>query len=364
MDKHFVHNAFLVLLQAGLWERKMDDLSCFPLPDEVWKDLFRLAQEQTVTGILFRGIQFLPDECLPPPALLMRWVAAVDAIERKNRKMNRVIDEFYTRFAETGPVPVLQKGQGVALCYASPLLRECGDIDFYFTDKAHSEKILSDMQKQGIPVRRQPDGSAFYVWQGIDIEHHTRLFDCYNPFFRKYLKTLERQWGWQNVKISQESGKKITIPSPFLNILLLNLHILKHTLGRGIGMRQLCDMARACYMFRHEIDDEKMMLANKRLGLEKWNNLLWAFLVNVLGFPKAYLPGVEMASTAGPLLDIVWKGGNFGLHAERSLPASASVFSRKMHTARSFLGNIGFSFRYAPKEVSWLCLDLLKGQSK
>ena len=100
-------------------------------------------------------------------------------------------------------------------------------------------------------------------------------------------------------------------------------------------MRQLCDMARACYMFRHEIDDEKMMLANKRLGLEKWNNLLWAFLVNVLGFPKAYLPGVEMASTAGPLLDIVWKGGNFGLHAERSLPASASVFSRKMHTARS-----------------------------
>ena len=73
---------------------------------------------------------------------------------------------------------------------------------------------------------------------------------------------------------------------------------------------------------------------------------------------------VEMASTAGPLLDIVWKGGNFGLHAERSLPASASVFSRKMHTARSFLGNIGFSFRYAPKEVSWLCLDLLKGQFK
>ena len=79
-------------------------------------------------------------------------------------------------------------------------------------------------------------------------------------------------------------------------------------------------------------ENSKMMLANKRLGLEKWNNLLWAFLVNVLGFPKAYLPGVEMASTAGPLLDIVWKGGNFGLHAERSLPASASVFSRKMHT--------------------------------
>lgn len=122
--------ALLVLLRSGLWEREPDDLGCFPLSDESWGRLYRLARQQTVTGVVFRGLQHLPDELLPPGPLLLRWAAEVDAIERRNRAVDAAVAELCSKFRANGLEPVLQKGQGVALCYADPALRESGDIDF------------------------------------------------------------------------------------------------------------------------------------------------------------------------------------------------------------------------------------------
>lgn len=55
-----------------------------------------------------------------------------------------------------------------------------------------------------------------------------------------------------------EGGLDVRIPSPVLNLLLQSLHILKHALGWGIGLRQLCDMARSCYKLHDEVESEEM----------------------------------------------------------------------------------------------------------
>ena len=106
--------ALLVLLRSGLWEREPDDLGCFPLSDESWGRLYRLARQQTVTGVVFRGLQHLPDELLPPGPLLLRWAAEVDAIERRNRAVDAAVAELCSKFRANGLEPVLQKGQGVS----------------------------------------------------------------------------------------------------------------------------------------------------------------------------------------------------------------------------------------------------------
>lgn len=56
-----VQKALLVLLKAGLWERKIEDLSCFPLSVDEWKRLYLLSRQQTVTGIVFQGVQYLAE---------------------------------------------------------------------------------------------------------------------------------------------------------------------------------------------------------------------------------------------------------------------------------------------------------------
>ena len=355
--------ALLSLLRSGLWLASPDDDSCYGLSSDGWEAVFRLARQQTVTGIAYRGLQFLPDRVLPPEPLLMRWTAVVDAVERKNREMDRTLAGLYSEFRSLGLDPVLQKGQGVAQLYEEPLLRECGDIDFYFNSRMAMELSSSYVRKRGIRVVEHADRSVFYVWKGVEVEHHSRLFDLHNPFLHKEAAGLETEYGYCKVDIpagSQDNVFSATVPSPFLNVLLLDLHILKHALGWGIGLRQLCDMARACYRLHCEVDASEMKYVSRRFGLEKWNLLLHAFLSGVLGLPEECLPYRETARSAEPLLDIVWRGGNFGLY----LPgrSSRNAFSGKLQTSRSFLRNMRFSWNYAPKEAFWIFTVLLRGQ--
>ena len=351
--------AFFTLLRAGLWERDLDDFSSFPLSSEGWEKVFVLARRQTVTGIVFRGMQYLPDAFFPQGTALMRWVAAVDAIERRNRQMDRVLGRLYAMFGDEGIRPVLQKGQGVARFYECPSMRECGDIDLYFPDPEMAAAALRCVEGRGIAVRRMPDGSHCYRVDGVCVEQHARLADLYDPFQYRRLKAMEK--GWRDVLLPG-TGTSVTVPSPLMDLLLLDTHILKHVLGWGIGLRQFCDMARACFMLRDEEDVRDMRRVSARLGLRRWNEVLFAFLTGYLGLPERYLPYVpERAVQADSLLGIVMRGGNFGHYVEGRGSVSGPVWRRKWNTSRSFLRNMGFACRYAPRETFWLCAGLLRG---
>lgn len=354
--------ALFSLLRAGLWEQGLPEQGLFPLSESDWESVFRKAGRQTVTGIVFRGILQLPDALMPPTLHLVRWVAATDAIERRNRRMNRVLAELGTVFRRCRLHPVLQKGQGVAVYYEHPLLRECGDIDFYFPGMRACEEAVAEVQRMGCRVRRAADRSATYRWRGVDIEHHVRLVDLNSPSVQGYLRGLERDGGLRRVDLLPGSGISFTVPAPALNLLLLNAHILKHALGWGIGLRQLCDMARACHCLHDEVDPETMRTVCRKAGIEKWSRLLHAFLTEHLGLPVGELPYPEVGRTSQPLLDIVLRGGNFGQYVAGRSRSCQPAWTRRVLTSGSFVRNFFFSCRYAPKEAFWTFENLLKGQ--
>lgn len=355
--------ALLVLVRAGLWEREPEHTTCFPLPEESWENVFRLARQQTVTGLAFQGLRHLSDNLLPAENLLVRWAAETDAIERRNRKMNEVLKQLYEAFRQQGLNPVLQKGQGVARYYEHPLTRECGDIDLYFNNLHAWDSALVCLRLHRVRMKKQADKGIYYQWLGMDVEHHPRLLDLYNPFLQRFVGRLEKKNGYRHFVLPSAPDTRITVPSPFMDLLLQNLHILKHCLGRGIGLRQLCDMARACYRLHSEVDAQEMEKVCRKLGLERWCLLLHAFLTDCLGLPAGCLPYSGTAPTAQPLADIIWRGGNFGQHNARWVQKNTG-WRRKCQTARSFGHNVRFVFHYAPKEAFWFFLLLMKGQIK
>ena len=167
------------------------------------------------------------------------------------------------------------------------------------------------------------------------------------------------------------------MPSPALNALMLNSHILKHALGRGIGLRQICDLAMAYHRISEEgkIDEYggRILAFYRRVGIVKWSRLLHSFLVGVIGLPEAELPYSEKIVPYGALWRIVEEGGNFGQHRETGASAGtvvsagpatgkSGVLKRKLGTAGMFLRRAGFSLRFAPKEAFWTVFDLAKGQ--
>ena len=202
-------------------------------------------------------------------------------------------------------------------------------------------------------VREQhPDGRWLYFIDGIPVEHHLYLIDIQTPRSRRYVEGLIAEKGYETVVTGE--GTKVSVPAPEVNLLLLSSHILKHALGVGIGLRQVCDMAVAMKFYEDKVSREAMREVYRGAGIQRWSELLEDFIVK-------NLYGVE-PNVSGILLDIVLKGGNFGVYSKDRVNASRAKLSRKWHTFRSFAGNIGFALKYAPREWFWTMVQLTGGQ--
>lgn len=355
-----VRDAFLVLLRAGLWGKFPENRGLFPLDEEEWERVFAMSRRQSVSGIVFDGICLLPETLQPSPAVFAKWIVIADAIEEFSGRMNAALKDLTGLFVSEGLRPVLQKGQGVAALYPEPSHRECGDIDFYFperqplrqvprpgkesplpvadpakvTRETMDDKAVELVRRHGVTVTRMPDGSQTYEWHGIDVEHHSAIIDLRSPAAIRLSGELDETREF----VPTDIADGLRVPSPALNALMLNSHILKHALGRGIGLRQMCDLAMAYHRISEEgkIDEYggRILAFYRRVGIVKWSRLLHSFLVGVIGLPEAELPYSEKIVPYGALWRIVEEGGNFGQHRGGGREPRQGRMSRQRRVSR------------------------------
>ncbi len=349
-----IERALLTLLRAGIWMEEPDDKEVFPLKNEEWKRVYKMAKEQTVSGPVFQGICLLDENLMPPLDLIQIWLAHVDQIEQTNLQMNekqeRLLDELSYKHIH----PIVMKGQGVARMYEHPLQRTCGDIDLYFPQEKDFDLIQKWAGEKGNSMELMSDGAWEFLWEGIEVELHPRLIDIHNPFKQKMISKLLSVKGWEDV-----------YPTPLINLLLLNAHILKHVQGHGIGLRQLADYARACYTLDGMYNKEGYRSVCKSLNIYKWSKELNSIMVQVLGLPKDRLPFDEYTNNSTDyIMGKVLRGGNFGKFGKTRSNENGPQWKKKGQTAWTLLKNWGHSFRLAPTESIWFILLLAVGQIK
>lgn len=320
------------LLCGGLWER---DTVLPVVPDAArWDAVLQAAREQTVTGLLLRGIARLPETQLPPSGMRLQLLADADAIERSGEAMARTEAALLAFFAEAGLRPMVQKGSQAAKYYAYPQLRRCGDIDLYLPESEFGQALRL------VPkARTAPDGSAVFRFDGVTVELHRRYYDLHVP--QEELPAAGSVCG---------------------EILLQSAHICKHAIGAGVGLRQLCDLARALYATEGRYDKGELQHALRRSGLLRWHRLLCSLLVEDLGLEvRCCLPDFRPCN-AEPLRRIVRSGGNFGKAARsRKRALGKGTAARKTDTALLFLRRLPFSLRFAPHETMATLRELTAG---
>lgn len=347
--KNDLRTIFLELLRMGLWG-KGELLVTEPLSDEDWEMLYQYAQNHTVEGIVFDSFPLLTEAQLPPRALRLKWTVRVDQIERYNIQMGQVTAQQFSDFTKRGVKPILLKGQGVAQGYLNPGHRISGDIDWYFEDGGYEAALAYLRQKNSI-VNLGLGYSLGYNWQGIYVEHHRQLFDIRSLFKVPYLRELERAYRGKK-KAVEIANQEITVLAPELQIVQVNVHILKHLLSFGIGLRQICDAAVLYHVYRQQIDAEELRRIYQNLGVLKWVHLLHRILVEYIGLPKADLPfSYPEKLKADWMLDEIWLSGNFGFFDERYLDGRVTPISVKPDGARRLWRSMRLYFRYAPQEV-------------
>ena len=115
--------AFLALVKAGLWEKEVQ-LSLFNEID--FNEVYRLAQEQSVTGLVAAGLEHVED-IKTPQEIALTFAGEALQLEQRNKAMNNFISVIVGKMRGVGIYTLLVKGQGVAQCYERPQWISCGE---------------------------------------------------------------------------------------------------------------------------------------------------------------------------------------------------------------------------------------------
>lgn len=342
------------LVRRALWgaDGEEDNIESLKSLRTLWGEVRQLAEVHTVTGLAFDGLMTLPGELLPPHRMVIEWAAAREATRRRGAAMDRAVAAVTGDLEEAGYHPTVVKGQTIARLYADPHIRQCGDIDVCLPPDEF-RKLAAELRRKGAAVVHV-DGSVSYRAHGEEVELHDRMVDVSSRRAQRRMQRLTHQSAsLQGVEIE---GREVRTPGPEMTLLLMTAHIFKHTIGLGIGLRQVCDMAVACREWHGKLDREFLERLIRDAGMERWMTRLMSLLVYTLGMPREYLPyPMEISERmARPVERIVMRCGNFG----SGLRGRGS----KVRTAWTMLRHSAFSLRMAPRETLRYVADTIKGQ--
>ena len=325
MDK--LDGLLLLLVQDGLWQTQTSH-SSLPISAQEWAFLYNKALEHTVGAIVYDAIVALPDALLPPQHLLMKWMVYTDSIERKNKLMNGIVVELSELFHSNGVNHLLLKGQTLAGLYPTPLHRTCGDIDWYFETQGDFHTANGLIKALAIPIEKQAGFSTNYYFKNIEVEHHQSMLDISNPFIKRYLKTIKAEEAETIFMCNNHAVKSLP---PLLSVLSVNLHILKHSLSFGVGLRQICDSAMLYHHYSHQLDGNHLKTIYQKLGVYHWVQHLHHLLVSAIGLDENKLPfPLDKSISSTFMLHEILSAGDFGLYDKRYIKNNNSIRTNRL----------------------------------
>lgn len=324
--------AFLALVRAGLWQEEVR-LSTYG--DIMFPELYRLADEQTVVGLIAAGIEYVVDLIVPQKESLA-IAGHVLQIEQRSVAMDHFIKHLVDGMWRNGIYTLLIKGQGVAQCYERPLWRACGDIDFYL-----SESNYEDAKAFLTPLADKVDEeNKKYKHQGMTIdswviELHGSLHSSLSGKINKGLDDVHSAvfYGGE-VRSWDDNGVTVFLPSADNDIIIVFSHFITHFYIGGIGLRHICDWIRLLWTYRESIDVELLKKRLVLMGLMAEWRAFGSLAVEFLDMPKEamplYLKSKKNTRRANRILRIIFETGNMGHNRDNSYRNKHSLFTGKV----------------------------------
>ena len=310
-------NAFLVLVRAGLWEKVNENPNENLFKGLGWGKVQKLAEEQSVVGLVAAGFEKLTAYSLPLTEKLT-LLGKCQLIEQRNEAMNRFIADLMTMLQEAGINAVLVKGQGVARCYEKPLWRACGDVDLllnrnnYEKGKAFLTPLASHVDPEDRNKLHQ--GMTISQWT---VELHGALHVDFSKRIDAGVDEVQRDIIENNGVRNWNNGDvDIQLPNANIDALVIFTHFIEHFYVGGVGVRQVCDWCRLLWTYREEIDRTILEERLRKMGLmTEWKGFA-AFTVEYLGMPVDAMPLYENTSSyrrkACRLCELILETGDLG----------------------------------------------------
>lgn len=351
-----VDKLFFELLQIALGN--LERLSRVPSAEE-WTEIYAESERQAVTGLLLHGIDRLPADQRPPQALILQWIGVGQMIEQRNHLLNGRCKKLLSSLTAAELHPTILKGQGIAQCYPEALqkLRQPGDIDVYVSDGR--EKAIAYAKSLGQKnIEWDYKHLHLKIWDDTEVEMHYHvevLLDLWkNRRLQKWFKThTEHLFGHTDFT-------DLITPTVEFNVFYILLHIYRHFLYEGVGLRQIVDYYFVLKGLNLNANDNLNSNTNhtnranfaieavNEFGMKRFaKGLMWA-MHEALGVPCEWMLWEPDEKEGRYILEEVMAGGNFGHHDERLTHGSG-----KWNTVKQVCKHNWHLMSHYPADVIW-----------
>lgn len=314
-------------LLFGLLRSAVNGESFEAVPTEAeWTMLYRMARQQSLTGVIYTAVARLKQEQQPPMTLAVQWASEAETIRGLNGLLNRESARLTKLFAEAGRQSAILKGQANARLYPDPMSRQPGDIDIWVeggcesvTDLLMTLGLLDERPTvKNLGKANKASTSYHHVHlpptkDGVTVEVHFRPSSGnFNPITNRPLQ----RWVEQEIRPTTMVPEEFCVPSVRFALVMQLSHLQRHFLGGGIGLRQICDYY---LLLQNATEEDRKAVATqlRRCGLRQMAGALMWLLGEVLHLESGRMLCKADARRGKWLLDGVMVGGNFGRYAHQ-----------------------------------------------
>ena len=312
MVKDSNKEVFFELLRAGLWEK---EVRLSPNKDIDYSSILKLAEEQSVVGLVAAGLEHVMDVKVPQQWAL-RFASQAMQLEQWNKAMNVFVAKLISKLREKDIYTLLVKGQGIAQCYERPLWRACGDVDLLLNSEDYENAksflaLIADSDEEEVEYRLH---KAYHI-NGYEVELHGNLRGRFLRRVDKVIDEVQRDaFDNHTRRVWNNGGVDVLLPSPDCDVFFVFTHILQHFFIEGVGLRQICDWCRLLFTYRDSFNHELLKSRLNKAGIMTEWKAFAALTVEYLGMPVDAMPFYDsrFKIKGEKVMGFVFKTGNFG----------------------------------------------------
>lgn len=310
-------DVLLLLLSHALFQKPCD-ITDFADFDSLHKE----SVQQAVSSLVFSS---LPKNITCD--VMKKWELEFSMDLLFYSKLSYAHTQIHKLLSDNGIPYVILKGCVSASYYTDPMLRKSGDVDFLVRecDYIKTKDLLLANDYECVSTNHEYEME--FRKDDVVYELHKRINGIPDNKTGEKVQSLFDDV-FDNAVLMNNEFYTFMSPDVFCHGLIMLLHVARHMITGGIGLRHLCDWV----MFAHSIRDDFEIIFKDKLqsiGLWRFAVVLTALGCKYLGCPQFSFTKDVNEELLLSLKDDIFEGGNFGRKDLKRADEAKFITSRK-----------------------------------